>query len=664
MLSTLSRHIRLASCQVVRRSLSTVSRVNRSTAAQKAPETHEFKAETRKLLNIVARSLYTDKEVFIRELISNSSDALEKLRYLDATHQILSKTDAATALGIKIELDEKNRIFTISDTGIGMTRDELILNLGTIARSGSKEFVTNVNSADTDSKIIGQFGVGFYSTFVVADKVEVYSRHADASKAEQGYRWTSEGLGSFTIEPSEDISRGTKIVLYLKEDALDFCSLETVKSAASKFSAFVDFPLSISENGKVVQVNQQEALWLKPDASESQHTEFFRFLGSAAHGEPLYTLSFHTDAPLSIKSVFYIPDEAPDRWFQSAPKVQVALHSRRVLVKKHAEEIIPSWLHWVRGVVDCDDMPLNISRESMQDTALLKKLSTAVVRRILRFLADDDKKYETKYHESFWRKFGFYLKAGLLEDQQHNSQHKEQLIKLVRFSTSSGPSRLISLQEYVDSMGEGQKNIYYIHAPSREAALASPYLESLADKQVLILTEDIDEFMINYIASFKDHKLISVSAETDVERSSSASTDVSLSVEEKTSLESVVKAALGEKASQVKFTDKLKASPAVVTSQISPHMRKMMKNMMKDAGQSNLDALDGIPVTLELNENHRLVRKIAEISQANPALAKIAIKQLFDNACIAAGMIEDSRLLLANLNEMLEFCVFQETRNE
>ena len=633
-----------------------------SPVAQKAPETHEFKAETRKLLNIVARSLYTDKEVFIRELISNSSDALEKLRYLDATHQILSKTDAATALGIKIELDEKNRIFTISDTGIGMTRDELILNLGTIARSGSKEFVTNANSADTDSKIIGQFGVGFYSTFVVADKVQVYSRHADASKSEHGYCWTSEGLGSFTVEPSDDIARGTRIVLHLKEDAADFCSLDTVKSAASKFSAFVDFPLQISENGKDVQVNQQEALWLKPDATDTQHTEFFRFLGNAAHGEPLYTLSFHTDAPLSIKSVFYIPDEAPDRWFQSAPKVQVALHSRRVLVKKHAEEIIPSWLHWVRGVVDCDDMPLNISRESMQDTALLKKLSTAVVRRILRFLADEAKKDETKYQESFWRKFGFYLKAGLLEDQQSNSQHKEQLIKLLRFGTSTISNRLVSLQDYVDAMGEGQKNIYYIHAPSRDAAMASPYLESLSDKQVLILTEDIDEFMINYIGTYKDHKLISVSAESDVERSAHASGEAALSADEKASLESAVKSALGDKANQIKFTDKLKTSPAVVTSQISPHMRKMMKNMMKDAGQSNTDALDGIPVTLELNENHRLVKKIAEISTLQPALAKIAIKQLFDNACIAAGMIEDSRLLLANLNEMLEFCVFQETR--
>ena len=212
MLSTLSRQIRIGRIgNQVRRAITSVSRINMSPVAQKAPETHEFKAETRKLLNIVARSLYTDKEVFIRELISNSSDALEKLRYLDATHQILSKTDAATALGIKIELDEKNRIFTISDTGIGMTRDELILNLGTIARSGSKEFVTNANSADTDSKIIGQFGVGFYSTFVVADKVQVYSRHADASKSEHGYCWTSEGLGSFTVEPSDDIARGSAV---------------------------------------------------------------------------------------------------------------------------------------------------------------------------------------------------------------------------------------------------------------------------------------------------------------------------------------------------------------------------------------------------------------------------------------------------------------------
>jgi len=294
-----------------------------------------------------------------------------------------------------------------------------------------------------------------------------------------------------------------------------------------------------------------------------------------------------------------------------------------------------------------------------EPTANLDARSAEVVRRILRFLADRAKADEDKYQKSFWSKFGFYLKAGLLEDQQaNNAQHRDQLVKLLRFASNKSADRFVSLQEYVDSLPEGQKNIYYIHAPNRRTALDSPYLESLGDKQVLILTEDIDEFMINYIGAFKEHKLISVSAETDVEKTAPAG-ESAMASEDKARLEAAAKQALGEKASQIKFTDKLKTSPAVVTSQISPHMRKMMKNMMKESGQAGgaLDALDGIPVTFELNENHRLVQKIATLT--DPVLTQMAIKQLFDNACIAAGMIEDPRLLLGNLNDLLSFCVFQ-----
>lgn len=310
-------------------------------------ETMEFKAETKKLLDIVAKSLYTDKEVFIRELISNASDACEKLRFRQGASQIKEVNDSDLPLQITLSVSEKDRKFVIEDSGIGMTRDELVEHLGTIAKSGSLDYV---QSGESDaSKIIGQFGVGFYSTFVVADKVEVYTKTSDKEKGEQGLKWSSDGSGSFTVTEVDDVPRGTRIELTLNDDATEFSKLATVKKAAQKFSSFIDFPLYVKEDGEPEAVNKQEALWLKSSASEEQHTEFFRFLSGTSYGSPYYTLMYQTDAPLSIKSCFYMPDpdNAPSRMFTKDPEIGVSLHSRRVMVKKHADGVVPKWLHWI-----------------------------------------------------------------------------------------------------------------------------------------------------------------------------------------------------------------------------------------------------------------------------------------------------------------------------
>ncbi|CAK9021904.1 unnamed protein product [Durusdinium trenchii] len=396
-------------------------------------ETHEFKAETKKLLDIVAKSLYTDKEVFIRELISNASDACEKLRFLQTTQQVKDVSDAERPLQVTLSVNESERKFVIEDSGIGMTHDELIEHLGTIAKSGSLDFLQRGES--DASKIIGQFGVGFYSTFVVADKVEVYTKTADKEKGEKGYLWTSDGSGSFTITEVDEVPRGTKIELTLKDDATEFSKLATVKKAAQKFSSFIDFPIYVTEEGEPKPINKQEALWMKSSATEEQHLEFFRFLSGNSYGKPWYTLMYQTDAPLSIKSCFYIPDpdNAPSRMFTKDPEIGISLHSRRVMVKKHADGVIPKWLHWMKGIVDCEDMPMNISRESMQDTRLMEKLSMAVVRRILRFLQQEAKKDPEKY-QKFFRGYSYFLKAGLIEDKEGNfSRHKDDLLKLLRF---------------------------------------------------------------------------------------------------------------------------------------------------------------------------------------------------------------------------------------
>merc|ERR1719238_1651466 len=273
----------------------------------------------------------------------------------------------------------------------------LASNLGTIAKSGSLDFS---EKAESDaSNIIGQFGVGFYSTFVVAEKVDVYTKAADKSLGDAGYHWSSDGTGSFEVTEVSGLPRGTKIELSLKDDATEFAKLSTVKKAAQKFSSFVDFPISVAEDGEDKEINKQDALWLRKTATEEEHTSFFRYLGSTSYGEPWYTLLYQTDAPLSIKSCFYVPnpDNAPSRLFSRDPEIGVSLHSRRVLVKKQAEGVIPKWLHWIKGVVDCEDMPMNISRESMQDSRLMAQLSMAVTKRILKFLAQQAKKDPEKY---------------------------------------------------------------------------------------------------------------------------------------------------------------------------------------------------------------------------------------------------------------------------
>jgi len=637
------------------------------TTEANASERLEFKAETRKLLDIVAKSLYTDKEVFIRELISNASDACEKLRFMQATQQVKEISDEEVPLKIRLSALETERKFIIEDTGIGMTRAELIDHLGTIAKSGSLEFL---QGGDSDaSKIIGQFGVGFYSSFVVADKVEVYTRTCNKESGEQGYLWSSEGDGSFTITNMPDIPRGTKIVLTLKDDATEFAKISAVKKAAQKFSSFVDFPISISEDGEDKEINKQDALWLKSTATDEEHTQFFRYLSSTSYGEPYYTLQYQTDAPLSIKSCFYMPDpdNAPSRMFTREPEIGVALHSRRVLVKKQADGVIPRWLHWVKGVVDCEDMPMNISRENMQDSRLMEKLSMAVVRRILRFLDQQGKKEPEKYNK-FFKGYSYYLKAGIIEDKEGNfSRHRDDLLKLLRFESSQrSKGEVMSLDEYVSSSKEGQKNIYYFACPDRQVGMSSPYMEQFLkrERNVILMYEDIDEYVINSVEAFKDKKFVSIDAsdkdfELDLDEpaeDADKSDQRKLDESEQKELEKFIKGVLKERVQEVKFSQRLVSSPAIVTSIVTPHMRKMMKNLM--AGKEN-DGMGNIPMTLELSPSHHIVTTLHTILASNEVVARMGVEQMFDNACIAAGTLDDPRTLLTRLNKVLEMFVYQ-----
>lgn len=684
-------------------------------SASSSGEKLAFKAETKKLLNIVAKSLYTDSEVFIRELISNASDACEKLRFMQASGKLegegeksgeIAASPSASNLKIHLAADESARTFTIQDFGIGMTREELINNLGTICRSGSLEFMEKQAEENKggNSTVIGQFGVGFYSAFVVADKIEVVTKSA-AAGASGGFKWESDGMGEFTVSEVpesefEGVSSGTKITLHLKEEHAEFAKLATVKSCAKKFSSFVDFPIFIAEGteNSFKELNKQEPLWLKSSATEEEHVDFFRYLNGTSYGDPFYTLSFSSDVPLTIKSLFYVPEDAPSRFFSKEPEIGVSLHCRRVLVKKNADGIIPGWLHWLKGVVDCEDMPLNVSRESMQDSRLMQKLSLAVVRRFLRFLDQQAKKDSEKYLK-FYKNYSYYLKCGLIEDRNTGGRHKDELTKLLRFDCTTLPDtevgkRLISFQEYVDEFmvsnketGSKQKQIYYYCCPNRATAMESPYLEQLIARKrpVLLFYDDIDEFVISSaLEGYKEYPLVAVDAqgkdfELELDAPASASSEENganpsaaadktpLTEAQKQELEVWLKSSevLGSRVMEVKWTDRLISSPAVVTSVMTPHMRKLMKQMMAaqggNAGAAGSETgTTDLPLTLELSDSHPIVKTLYSIKDnKNPEVARLAAQLLLDNASIAGGAVEEPRSVLPRLSKLLEVLVFQ-----
>ncbi|CAD2091478.1 heat shock protein 90, putative [Plasmodium vinckei brucechwatti] len=685
-------------------------------------ENYEFKAETKKLLQIVAHSLYTDKEVFIRELISNSSDAIEKLRFtqtasikdVDSNNKTEGDAieDKEPPFYIKVSTNDKDKLFIIEDNGIGMNKTEVIENLGTIAKSGSQHFINalkekgelNKNSQATD--IIGQFGVGFYSTFVVSDFVEVFTKsHEDGSI---GYHWKSDGNGTFTLTEDNSIERGTKIVCHLKETCSDFSNINKVQTIVEKFSSFINFPVYIlnkkqapsepkqasdaNEAGDVnktsepeksdeveeILINSQKPLWCKDEVSEEEHKKFFNFLNkNKSYNDDnksyLYKLLYKTDAPMSIKSVFYIPEEAPSRLFQQNYDIDVSLYCKKVLVKKCADNIIPKWLHFVKGVIDCEDMPLNISRESMQDSTLMSKLSRIVVTKILKTLEKEASIDEDKYLR-FYKNFSYNLKEGILEDSTKN-MYKSVMMNLLRFY-SVNQKKYISLNEYVKNFKDTQKNIYYFSANDINIALSSPYMESFKNKQVdvLLLFEEIDEFVLMNLQSYNDSKFVSIdsSQKEDLDEiilnnengnmtndnnsennnTSGGNNKIVFTQDQKVELEKYIKQVLGPKCSDVKFSERLCSSPAVVTGFLSPTLRKVMKATMKNSDMHE-NMLQNLPATLEINPTHTIITSIYHLKNTNNQVAKLLVEQLYDNACIAAGILEDPRSLLTKLNELL-----------
>uniref|UniRef100_A0A8C4EY68 Heat shock protein 75 kDa, mitochondrial n=1 Tax=Dicentrarchus labrax TaxID=13489 RepID=A0A8C4EY68_DICLA len=610
---------------------------------------HEFQAETKKLLDIVARSLYSEKEVFIRELISNGSDALEKLR-----HKLVSAGGETAQMEIHLQTDGAKGTFTIQDTGVGMNQEELVANLGTIARSGSKAFLDALqNQADASSTIIGQFGVGFYSSFMVADRVDVYSQSAEPGVP--GYKWSSDGSGVFEIAEASGVQQGTKIVLHLKDDCKEFSSEDRVKEVVTKYSNFVSFPIFL--NGR--RLNTLQALWMMEpkEISDWQHEEFYRYIADA-YDKPRYTLHYRADAPLNIRSIFYVPDTKPSMFDVSREMgSSVALYSRKVLIQTKATDILPKWLRFLRGVVDSEDIPLNLSRELLQESALIRKLRDVLQQRVIRFLLDQSKKDPEKYN-AFFEHYGLFMREGIVTTQEQDV--KEDIAKLLRFESSALPAgQQTNLMEYASRMKAGTRNIYYLCAPNRHLAEHSPYFEAMKQKdmEVLFCYEQFDELTLLHLREFDQKKMIS--AETDIvvdhykeeKYEDSKPATERLTQEQADDLMSWMKNALGPRVTNIKLTPRLDTHPAMITVLEMGAARHFLRT--QQLARTAEERAQILQPTLEINAGHDLIKKLHQLKDANSDLAGLLLEQIYDNAMITAGLNDDPRPMISRLNDLL-----------
>lgn len=614
-------------------------------------ETKQFQAETRKVLDIVINSLYTERDIFVRELVSNAADALEKYRHQSLVDK--PEFDVHVPLEINIDCDDKKHTLTIADTGIGMTRPELETNLGTIAHSGSGHFLEELaEAAKKDVNLIGQFGVGFYSVFMAAKKVRVQTRSWDGG---EGHEWESDGGGTYSIKPCDGLHRGTKIIIELKDDAEEYGTKFTIERIIQQYSTFVPFPVKVE--GKTV--NTVQAIWTrsKSDISEEEYVDFYKFIGNAVD-EPMYSLHFSADAPLAINTLLYVPKENFETLGMGRMQPGVNLYCQKVLIDQHSENILPEWLRFVKGVVDSEDLPLNISRQSLQDNALVMKLRKVITKRFIKFLAEQAGRDQEKYQE-FWKTFGLFIKEGVTTD----FEFQKDLGKLLRFeSSSSEPGQMIALDEYVGRMREGQDEIYYINGSSRTAIEFGPYVEMFKKREIEILytLEPIDDFVLNHLGEYEGKKLVSADradlrlpeSKNDGETTAENEQGEKLAAEKISELCGFLKESLGDRVKEVKSSDRLVDSPAMIVN-VDGYMTSSMERIMQvQGGEGNL-AMAG-KKDLEINPSSPLMKKILGLKGTRPDLAKDVAEQVFDNAMIQAGLLVDSQQMVNRSYRILE----------
>lgn len=621
-------------------------------------ETHktkfEFKAETKKLLDILVHSLYTSKDIYLRELISNSSDALDKLRF--ESNKGTDIADKDLPLEIKIDFDDKKNIITISDTGIGMTRDEMIANIGTIAKSGSEEFLKQLSeSKEAVNNIIGRFGIGFYSVFMVAKEVVIKTK--SYKKDEVAVEWKSDGLGDYEISDiDEQINRGTTIEIFLKDETKEFSEKYRLESTIKKHSNFISFPIYL-ENEKI---NTIAAIWREPKSSlkKEQYDEFYKFL-TYDNEEPFETIHTSVDAPIQFNSLLFIPKKSYEYWRFNRDDYGLDLYVRRVLIQHQNKELLPEYLSFVKGVVDSEDLPLNISRETLQENIIFTKIAQSVASNILSDLIKVAKGSPERYAD-FWKEHGRIFKLGYMDFT--NAEKYQQLLRF-NSSVSKDEKELVSLEDYIGRMKKDQKEIYYSLGTSKEAIDLNPHLEIFKAKglEVLYLYDPVDEFVVSSIRKHKDFDFKSVDGVDLKELDKLEDVEKNEEPKEKFSKEDgkafgklllKMKEILGDRVTEVHESKRLKGSPSCL---INPDdtMSSTMQKILKMSNQGM--AMPPQKRLMEINKDHKLIKNLMNVFKKNESDQFIAdtTEQLFESALLLEGNLEDPHKLVNRLNKML-----------
>ena len=625
-------------------------------------ETLSFQTEVKQLLQLMIHSLYSNKEIFLRELISNAADATDKLRFEALNNAALLENDGD--LQITVTCDTAAKTITITDNGIGMSRDEVIENLGTIAKSGTKAFFEQLSGdAKKDANLIGQFGVGFYSAFIVADEVEVETRRA-GSAANEAVRWVSKGDGEFSIENIDMPERGTKITLHIKEDDADLLSDWTLRRIVTTYSDHISVPIlmkkapeyddegNITHSDELEAVNQAQALWTrnKNDISDEQYQEFYKHI-SHDFSDALAWTHFRVEGKHEYTGLMYVPKNAPFDMYDREPKGGVKLYVKRVFIMDDVQKLMPMYLRFIKGIIDTNDLPLNVSREILQQSRDLDQIRAGAVKKILSMLEDIAKNRAEDYTQ-FWNTFGSVLKEGIGED----AANKDKIAGLSRFASThnADAAQTVSLADYIGRMKEGQDKIYYITAETYAAAKNSPHLEIYRKKgiEVLLLTDRIDEWVVGSLFEFDGKKLASVSkGELDL---GSLENEADKAEQEKAQeaakdVVAKIKADLGDKVADVRATTRLTESPACLV--VGEHdMSQNLQRMLAAAGAA--DQLPGAKPVLEINPEHMLVQRLA--SESNGVVQAELSQLLYDQALLAeGGKLEDPASFVKRMNQLL-----------
>ncbi len=604
----------------------------------------EFKAEMKQLLHLIVNSLYTNPEVFLRELVSNASDALNKVRFLQVTGEKVQSPKLP--LHIKIEVDEKEQTFSIEDTGIGMTFDDLTGRLGTVASSGTMEFLQQLKDGKNrlDGNMIGQFGVGFYSAFMVADQITVETRHANAD--ETAWIWVSDGKGTYEIEESSRTERGTRISFRLKDDHKEFARAERIRQLIRKYSNFVDF--SIEVNGE--EVNSRGAVWHKnkKDVTGEERNEFYKFISNDFQ-EPLDHLHLAMEGRINFKALIFVPKKAKPDFFRVENLKSLQLYSNRVFVQESCEALLPEYLRFVEGGVDSEDLPLNVSREVTQHSPVMARIREVLVNKIIGMIEYWAESEPEKFH-TFYEEFGPLFKSGLNSD----FANRDRIIELLRFQSTQTVDELVSLKAYVERMPESQKAIYYLSGDSLEELKRDPKLEYFRKKniEVLLLADPVDAFVVPGIGSYKEKPLKSIEkADLDLEDDPEEEKESGrVSGEALDRLLAVFREEAGGRLEDVVASKRLVDSAVTLTigkEGLDSHLERMMKMMDQDTGPSRR--------VLEVNPSHPVIRNMSRLQNAgSDETVRLMARQLYDGARLLQGELESPGEFVARMTRVME----------